>query len=432
MWRSLVMFILLLVILGAMIGFASSMQVSGGVIQVFEYTVSIPTLTPTLTFTPEPVDEPLPGPEGWDRSSLEFIDQGSNCAAGGAVWATVKNVGEAMAGESSWALYENVNLLESESLPALAAGGAYTISVNVSQSGIYRFKAYQRPGKPGKAVFWSEEIVFDSQRCNERQAAFVDTPTSAPILLPPATPTPSQTALPTKTNSPTPAPSSKDCVKTLNFWIAHPGDWPLENLTIGGEIYASPQILDILEIQSENDVAIFLAQQLIVAEINLQNGVPGSSIEKTVREADGWLRSHPLGSDLAYLESAEGYALAVHLADFNSGLAGPQLCEDQIVPDYPPAPEVPPTLTPSQAPTETPVEPPLDTPPPTLTLEITFTPTITSTHTVAPTHTNTPPSTPVPTSPPTSAPTQTSSPTITPTLASPQDPGTTPSATSPP
>lgn len=129
-----------------------------------------PTETPEEpTDTPKPPTEtPEPPPDGWDKSSLSFT---AGCEGDcEQVRATVCNGADSrdMQGPSSWELYwsasgnpKNGSVIASGTINPLAAGACQTLTYNPADnpngaSGNYMFKAYQRPGHPGKGELWSE------------------------------------------------------------------------------------------------------------------------------------------------------------------------------------------------------------------------------------------------------------------------------------
>ncbi len=129
---------------------------------------------PTATATPQPAQEPTS--DTWDKSSLVFVDQGSDCEEGGNVWATVKNSGsKAMAGPTLWELWyaasgppKSGEVIATGEIPALDVEQAYLISTAaISGSGNYMFKAYQRPGHPGTGVLGSDGITFNASQCGD-------------------------------------------------------------------------------------------------------------------------------------------------------------------------------------------------------------------------------------------------------------------------
>jgi YqxM protein len=200
MRRFVAVFLLLVTILTAAAASAALLDVSGGVLQVMEYTVSIPTLTATLT--PTETSTPTITPVVWDKSSLEFVSEGWTCDGGGRFWAVIQNVGEAMQGPSFWEVYLAGSLLRSGEVPALDAKEEWLLSLSVSSAGKYRFKTYQRTGHPGSGDLWSGEIRFDPLYCANLysrstpvpSSTLTSTPTTTLIILPTPQPTEEPTA----------------------------------------------------------------------------------------------------------------------------------------------------------------------------------------------------------------------------------------------
>lgn len=208
-------------------------------------------------------------------------------------------------------------------------------------------------------------------------------PIPSPTLANSPTPTTSQptsipstsTQRPTPTLAPTlPAPSD-NCVKTQDFWLAHPESWPATEVILGGQSYSKEAALAILESHVEDDAAFLVAQQYIVTQLNLLDGASGSSIEATLQEAEMWLRDYPPGSSPSGAERERGLRIASRLADYNNGWIGPVLCDSQALPtSAPPEGTEQPSSTTSPMPTQTGLEAPTPTSAPTLTPSSTLLP----------------------------------------------------------
>ena len=113
----------------------------------------------------------------WDKSSLEFTWSGISDT--GQISSIVKNIGDtAMQGEVDWELHyvasgqapgpqndKEENIIARGKIPALVQDGSYNICWPESGQvgpGIYKFKAYQRPGHLGTGTLWSDEIIINS------------------------------------------------------------------------------------------------------------------------------------------------------------------------------------------------------------------------------------------------------------------------------
>lgn len=107
----------------------------------------------------------------WDKSSLSFNGPyGSSCSQ---IYATVKNGAGSrdMAGpvryEVYWAASGNPKvgtIVASGEIPALDSGESYKLTYTPTKAGVYKFKAYQRNGHPGKGELWSWSLEV-SQSC---------------------------------------------------------------------------------------------------------------------------------------------------------------------------------------------------------------------------------------------------------------------------
>ena len=104
---------------------------------------------------------------GWDKSSLSFVgNSGSN---GDRVFATIMNSGDRnMLGTSEWELWyapqgnpKNGQIVATGIVPQMNSGSTAVLEAFVTEAGNYKFKAYQRPGHPGKGELWSGTMSVD-------------------------------------------------------------------------------------------------------------------------------------------------------------------------------------------------------------------------------------------------------------------------------
>jgi hypothetical protein len=87
-----------------------------------------------------------------------------------------------------------------------------------------------------------------------------------------ATATSTRTARPpTRDHTATPTPPAL-CSYDHDHWRDHPGDWPTDDLRIGGSEYSKDELLTILRTDPSGDPRIALAQQLIAAKLNAADG----------------------------------------------------------------------------------------------------------------------------------------------------------------
>ncbi len=113
----------------------------------------------------DPVDPPPPPPPPpgeWNKSSLEF--RGSTNVSNGTVSALVCNGGDGdMTGSVMWELYQanrgnpkRGDVIASGTFGPLDSGECTTLSVETSETGNFKFKAYQESGHPGRGELWSD------------------------------------------------------------------------------------------------------------------------------------------------------------------------------------------------------------------------------------------------------------------------------------
>ena len=86
------------------------------------------------------------------------------------------------------------------------------------------------------------------------------------------------------------------CARTPGFWKTHyPDAWPVTSLTVGGETYNGPELVDLLDANGP-DAATRLATHLVATKLNLAAG-SAPTIQDVVDDADAFLEAHPPGSD---------------------------------------------------------------------------------------------------------------------------------------
>lgn len=112
-------------------------------------------------------DPGTPGDPGeWDKSSLSF--NGPYGSSNGEIFATVKNGSGSrdMQGPVAYEVYwiasgnpKNGTVVGGGEIPALDSGESYRLKHTPEQTGVYKFKAYQRSGHPGQGALWSWSIT---------------------------------------------------------------------------------------------------------------------------------------------------------------------------------------------------------------------------------------------------------------------------------
>lgn len=142
--------------------------------------------------------QPVSAVVNWDKSSLSFSGGCSgNCQE---VKATVCNGKDSrdMQGPTAYQVYyvpsgnpKNGSVVASGSIPALKSGECVQLTYNPNNvSGVYMFRAEQRPGHPGTGELWSDECSVGSCQIPTTPPPPTATPTQPPTEPPTITPTP--------------------------------------------------------------------------------------------------------------------------------------------------------------------------------------------------------------------------------------------------
>jgi len=119
---------------------------------------------------------------------------------------------------------------------------------------------------------------------------------------------------------------SAPCVHRQGFWRHHPGQWPVQTITIGGIVYSKAKAIRVMNTQCASDKTYDLFRQLAATKLNLFSGCDPDCIQETVESADNWLLSHPVGSHVHANSCAWKLAKQwwKQLEQYNKGL----LCEE--------------------------------------------------------------------------------------------------------
>ena len=136
----------------------------------------------------------------------------------------------------------------------------------------------------------------------------------------------------------------QDCTQQQSFWVGAPGGWPAAvaagGMTLGMVSYTQAELEQVLAVppgatgDSLKDNLVALAQALIVAKLNIEQGADDTVVATSVTESDTLmgllnpLSGDPLGDDAA---EADAIVLTLALHDFNEGIQGPGLCPAPVV-----------------------------------------------------------------------------------------------------
>ncbi len=125
---------------------------------------------------------------------------------------------------------------------------------------------------------------------------------------------------------------SQNCTFTQGYWKNHEEAWPpsCTPMTLGGNVYTKPQLLQILGQPVQGNGAISLAHQLIATKLNICMGADPSAVAACVTNADallsacGALTVPPIGT--CNIAPATTSATTQCLDDYNNGITGPGHC----------------------------------------------------------------------------------------------------------
>ncbi len=115
------------------------------------------------------------------------------------------------------------------------------------------------------------------------------------------------------------------CPHTIGYWKNHPGNWPVEELTVGGVLYAQAEAIQVLKNAKAKDATHMLAAQLIGSKLSVLAGGP-VDIVPVIDAADDFLVQFPYGSNPQGDDRAYGLALKDQLDGYNNG-SGYGFCE---------------------------------------------------------------------------------------------------------
>ena len=156
---------------------------------------------------------------------------------------------------------------------------------------------------------------------NTKAQAIVPTATPTETPLPPQ-PTPTATLAP----SATPAPVDEKCTRSAVYWAYHPESWPYQ-VVVGNFTYTRDQAVVLFSSQSR-DIPWVLFIQFHAAILNYLSGTNPGAIEQVLLDASTWIGTHPFGGSVSEEDLLAAQPLAKALEDYNNGVTGPALCQD--------------------------------------------------------------------------------------------------------
>ncbi|HVR98372.1 MAG TPA: SdrD B-like domain-containing protein, partial [Thermoanaerobaculia bacterium] len=111
---------------------------------------------------------------------------------------------------------------------------------------------------------------------------------------------------------------------TLGYWKTHPEAWPVQQITVGDVTYTKAQAIYLMGLPGRGDKTYDLFKQLVAAKLNVIIGNNSSCIQLTIQQADLWLTTYGLGTNVRSSSAAwttgGGGQLHQTLDDYNNGL----------------------------------------------------------------------------------------------------------------
>lgn len=156
------------------------------------------------------------------------------------------------------------------------------------------------------------------------------------------------TPMPTTIPLPTPQPGSQGiCPRPTDYWAQPDTEWAASTLMLGAQSYNEAELRALLaNTTASGDVSVRLAQQLIVAKLNIAEGASTEPIGATIVQADTLLSQLPGRVPYGLLPTAvNGAAMLTSaglLDSYNRGLTTPYCRPAEPVSDdddEPPAPQ---------------------------------------------------------------------------------------------
>lgn len=92
------------------------------------------------------------------------------------------------------------------------------------------------------------------------------------------------------------------CPRTPGYWKNHPSQWPVQELTIGGEVYDRDELMNLLSnktpdgMKAASDATVKLAKFVAATKLSLLAGADPLDIVTVLVDADVFLHAHPIGS----------------------------------------------------------------------------------------------------------------------------------------
>ena len=123
-------------------------------------------------------------------------------------------------------------------------------------------------------------------------------------------------------------PDDDGCTRPRGWWLTHPERWADVELTLGDRDYGQAALIELMAAPPGEDASLWLAAQLVAAELSIEAGVSGADVEAVLEavheliavEDDG--QGLPLGISARSEWGAEAMELGRILLEWNDGTCG--------------------------------------------------------------------------------------------------------------
>jgi hypothetical protein len=123
-------------------------------------------------------------------------------------------------------------------------------------------------------------------------------------------------------------PEDDGCTRTRGWWLTHPGRWADVELTLGDRDYGQAALIELMAAPPGEDASLWLAAQVVAAELSIEAGVSGADVESVLEVAHERIAAEddgqglPLGISARSEWGAEAMELGRLLLDWNDGTCG--------------------------------------------------------------------------------------------------------------
>lgn len=110
-------------------------------------------------------------------------------------------------------------------------------------------------------------------------------------------------------------------VADIRYWIGHPDEWPVDQLSIGGRTLSKAQVLALMRAGGKCERSSRMLRELVAAKLNVAAGNDTGCVQEAISKADGWLARFPMLGDLraANLMWSRVISVVKTLMDYNHG-----------------------------------------------------------------------------------------------------------------